>query len=201
MRTLFLQAMDTINDRQIKWALVWAGKWLLLILALTLYTLIVARASDAKAAEKYENWKGRYVTDFLAQQDAVRQGMPTDPETARRERQAQALARVLYGVRDNSSDDLRTYCWCVFNRVDSPEYPDTLEDVIAQPSQWMRYSEENPVLENLYQIAAAELDAWENGTTRPVAAEYVFMTWSPQEIVLRNSWENTSRTRYWRMEK
>ena len=201
MRALILQGIDLMNDKQTKWFLGWLGRWVLLILGIALYTLIIARAADAKAAAKYEEWKGRYVTDFLAQQDAARAGMPVDPYEAQLDAEAQMLARVLYGVKDNSSDDLRTYCWCVFNRVDSPDYAGTLEEVIAQPEQWMRYSEENPVLENLYQLAREELDAWHTGTTRPCSADYVYMTWSPSEIVLRNNWTNSSSTRYWRIGK
>lgn len=199
IRNGLLQALDTKNAQRDLWFLNWLGKWALLILGIILYTLIIARAADAKAAVKYEAWQGRYVTDFLAQQDAARAGMPVDPYEAQLDAEAQMLARVLYGVKDNSTDDLRTYCWCVFNRVDSPDYADNLTDVIEQPQQWMRYKPENPVLDDLYQLARAELDAWHTGTTRPCASDFVFMSWSPNEIVLRNNWTNSSSTRYWRV--
>ena len=92
-------------NNQTKWVLGWLGRWALLILGIALYTLIIAREADAKAAAKYEDWKGRYVTDFLAQQDAARAGMPVDPYEAQLDAEAQALARVLYGVKDNSTDN------------------------------------------------------------------------------------------------
>lgn len=184
-----------------RWALGMAAKYLLILLGFALYTLVVARGAEAKAARKYEQWQVRWVNEYIDQQEAARAGMPVDPYEAALDADAQTLAKVLYGVKDNSTDDLRTYCWCTFNRVDSAEYPDTLAEVIAQPSQWMRYSDDNPVLDSLYQIARAELEAWRNGTTRPCSADFIYMTWSPEEIVLRNTWVNNSRTRYWRIKE
>lgn len=193
-----LQALDTRNAQRDLWFLNWLGKWALLILGIILYTLIIARAADAKAARKYEVWQGRYVTDFLAQQDAARAGMPMDPQVAQFEAEAQELAKVLYGIKDNSTDDMRTLCWCVFNRVDSPDYPGTIMEVIEQPSQWMRYSPDNPVLESIYNVAAEELRAWQDGATRPCGIDLVFMNWTPNEVTLRNTWTNSNSTHYWR---
>lgn len=184
-----------------RWMAAMACKYALVLLGAILYTLLVARGAEAKAARKYEAWQERWVNEYIDQQEAARLGMPVDPYEARLDAEAQALARVLYGVKDNSTDDLRTYCWCVFNRVDSSDYADTLEEVIEQPKQWMRYDPENPVLDSLYQLARAELEAWHNGATRPCAPDFIYMTWSPSEIVLRNTWTNSSSTRYWRIKE
>jgi len=184
-----------------RWVASMACKYALVLLGAVLYTLLVARGAEAKAARKYEAWQERWVNEYITQQEAARLGMPVDPQEAQLDAEAQALARVLYGVKDNSTDDLRTYCWCVFNRVDSPDYADTLEEVIEQPSQWMRYDPENPVIESLYQLAREELEAWHNGATRPCSADFIYMTWSPLEIVLRNTWTNGSSTRYWRIKE
>jgi hypothetical protein len=160
--------------------------------------MVAYRAGGVRAAKKYEDWKERYVTEFLELEAAKAAGAPIDPYQAQLDAEAQELARVLYGVRENSTDDLRTYCWCVFNRVDSPDFPETLDAVIGQPKQWMRYDPEAPVLDDLFKIARSELDAWHTGTTRPCGVEFVFMNWSPTEITLRDNWEDGSRTHYWR---
>lgn len=180
------------------WAAGLMGKYALVVLGLILYTILIARGAQAKAEKRYEEWKDRWVNEYLDQQEAARVGIPPDPKELLREQQATALARVLYGVRDNSEADLRTACWCVFNRVDSPDYPDTLEEVIAQPQQWMRYDPENPVIDKLYRIAEQELDAWQNGKTRPITSDFVYMTWSPTTIKLRNAWNDGFTTDYWR---
>lgn len=99
--------------------------------------------------------------------------------------EAEAVARVLYGVRDNSLRDQRTYVWCIFNRVDSPrrEFASTLTEVIGKPDQWMFYSESNPVLESQYQLALAEVIIWHEGH-RPVSCDWVFAVWSSNKIYL-----------------
>ena len=199
MKENILQVAEAMkNNKQLTWFLCWIAKWVLLILAFFLYTIVVARAAGVKAERKYEAWQERYVSDFLAQEEAKREGMPVDPYEAQLDAEAQNLARVLYGVKNNSSDDLKTCCWCVFNRVDSPDYPGTLDEVIEQPKQWMRYSPDSPVLEDLYQIAREQLDNWHTGTTRPCSAEFVFMNWTQSKIVLRDRWEEGSQTSYWR---
>ena len=180
------------------WAAGLAGKYALIVLGMILYTILIARGAQAKAEKRYEEWKDRWVNEYLDQQDAARMGIPPDPKELLREQQATALARVLYGVKDNSEQDLRTMCWCVFNRVDSPDYPDTLEEVIAQPQQWMRYDPESPVIDSLYKIAEQELDAWQNGKTRPITSDFVYMNWTPSQIKLRNAWKDGSTTDYWR---
>lgn len=183
------------------WFLGMAGKYLLIFLVFILYTILIARGAEAKASRKYEAWQERWINEYIDQQEAAKAGMPVDPYEAQLDAEAQALAKVLYGVKDNSTDDLRTYCWCVLNRVDSPDYPSTLEEVIDQPSQWMRYSPDNQVLEDLYQIARAELDAWHKDSRRPVSSEFVFMNWTPSRIVLRDRWETDGFTNYWRYGK
>ena len=99
--------------------------------------------------------------------------------------EAEAIARVLYGIRDNSLRDQRTYIWCLFNRVDNPsrEFANTLEEVIGKPSQWMFYDPSNPVLESQYQLALTEVIIWHEGH-RPVSCDWVFAVWSSNKIYL-----------------
>lgn len=197
-RSGLLQALDSRNAKRDLWLLGYFGKWALIALGLILYTLIIARSAQAKEARKYEAWRDRYVTEFLDQRDAEAAGMPVDPYEATLQAETEDIARVLYGVKDNSTDDLRTLCWCIFNRVDSPEYADSIAEVVAQPKQWMGYSPENPVIESLFKLAREELLKWREGSVRPCGSDFVYMIWSPTEIVLRNTWTNSSSTRYWR---
>jgi hypothetical protein len=185
-------------EARTRWLLGYILQYVILVLAFALCIIVAYRAGGVRAAKKYEDWKERYVTEFLELEAAKAAGAPIDPYQAQLDDEAQELARVLYGVRQNSTDDLRTYCWCVLNRVDSPDFPDTLADVIGQPKQWMRYDPDAPVLDDLFKIARSELDAWHTGTTRPCGVEFVFMNWSPTEITLRDNWEDGSRTHYWR---
>jgi hypothetical protein len=74
-----------------------------------------------------------------------------------------------------------------------------LEDVIEQPDQWMQYHTTNPILDDLYEVARAELDRWHTDTHRPVSNEFVFMQWSANSIVLRDNFYNNNNTHYWRI--
>lgn len=194
MRSGLLEA----SDRQQRWLSGYIMQWILIVLAFVLCAVVSFRAGGVRATKRYEAWTERYVSEFLAQEEARQAGMPVDPYEATLDAEAKDLARVLYGVKGNSTDDLRTLCWCVFNRVDSAEYADSVAEVVAQEKQWMGYSPDNPVIESLYKLSREELVKWREGAVRPCGTDFVFMIWSPQEIVLRNTWTNSSSTRYWR---
>ena len=182
-------------DRKARKAFRIAGWAILAALTLTAYTLCVERVAQKRALEIYAGWMEDYRVERMAIDQANEE---TDPYTLQLNAEATILARVLYGVKDNDTDDLKTYCWCVFNRVDNPAFPDTIEAVASQPQQWMRYDEDSPVLENLYQLAREQIDAWHTGERRPVGFEYVFMNWTPSDIVLRDDFKAGPTTRYWR---
>lgn len=179
------------------------------VLLILVYTLIITscqkRADKAEYELKFESWKAEY-TSMLelarAWEDETRNQqlqfeLEQDPYEQQLNEEARALAKVLYGVKDNNTDDLRTYCWCVFNRVDNKSYPNNLTAVIGQSNQWMRYAYDNPVLDELYQIAREELNKWHTGNTRPVSDEYVYMSWSSNSIVLRNTYKDGPDTKHW----
>ena len=85
MRSPFLKAIDNMNARD-KWLAGVAAKWLLVILAFVLYTLIVARVSFAKAERNFEAWQVQYAEGYAAHMSAVEENMPraVDPEQAER---------------------------------------------------------------------------------------------------------------------
>ena len=113
------------------------------------------------------------------------------------DQEAKYLAKMLYGTaRNNSERDQRTVVWCALNRVDSVGYPNTVQGVCEQTSQWMGYDDDNPVLNNLLEVARKELIKWHDGD-RPVLPDYVYMSWSSKEIVLRDTYEKGADTRYW----
>ena len=183
------------SNRRLCWFIGLMGKYLLCGLVLLAWTIAAERYGQKQALETYRGWLEEYK---IEQEEAAIAAYETDPYTIQLRQEAESLARVLYGVKDNSTDDLKTYCWCVFNRVDNTNYPDNLADVIAQPSQWMRYDPTNPILEPLYQIALEQLDAWHKDSHRPVSSEYVFMNWSRNDICLRDVFAEGSGTHYWR---
>ena len=107
------------------------------------------------------------------------------------------IAKVLYGMKDNSTEDLRTAVWCVLARVDNPGYPNSVREVCEQKGQWMGFGSDNPVLTRLKEIALEELAVWYEGE-RIVGQEFVYLYWTPTEITLRDNWQDGSGTHYWR---
>lgn len=116
------------------------------------------------------------------------------------ELEAEYIAKVIYGTARNHADsDKRAVIWCILNRVEHHSHPSTVIEVCEQPKQWMGYSNDNPVLTELYDLALAELKTWHSGGHRPMSSDYVYLTWSSKEILLRDTFEENKNTNYWRM--
>lgn len=119
-------------------------------------------------------------------------------EEAQREREAEAMARVLYGTAQRCGEEARrAICWCIINRCESTIFPDSVEGVCAQEAQWMGYSAENPVIEELYETARGVVDAWHDGGRRMIGTDFLYMSWEGTTISLRTSFEEGAATRYW----
>lgn len=116
------------------------------------------------------------------------------------EREAEYIAKVIYGTAISHTDaDKRAVVWCILNRVEHYAHPDTVQGVCEQPKQWMGYSDKNPVLTDIYDLALEELKIWYSGGHRPMGKEYIYLSWSSSEILLRDTFEENKNTRYWRM--
>lgn len=116
------------------------------------------------------------------------------------EREAEYVAKVIYGTAQNHADsDKKAVVWCILNRVEHHSHPNSIIDVCEQPKQWMGYSSENPVLADIYDLALEELKIWYSGGHRPMGKEYIYLTWSSKEILLRDTFEENKNTNYWRM--
>lgn len=116
------------------------------------------------------------------------------------EREAEFISKVIYGMaRNHSESDKRAVVWCILNRVEHYAHPNTVEEVCEQPKQWMSYSKDNPVLDDIYELALNELKIWYSGGHRPLGNEYIYLTWSSKEILLRDKFEENRNTNYWRM--
>lgn len=177
------------------WYLTMALKYIMVLLIASVLVVVGERIGYIHASRDFELKAAE--EEQLRYMESAR-AVESDPYVVQLNSEAELLARVLYGVKDNDTDDLRTYCWCVFNRVDNPNFPNTIEDVISQPNQWMRYNPDNPIVEDLYRIAKEELDKWHTDSHRPVSCDYVFMSWSHDDICLRDNFNNGKTTRYWR---
>lgn len=106
---------------------------------------------------------------------------PTEPE---RDTRAEEMAKVVYGTAlYNSEEAQRAVMWCILNRCESGLYPNTVEEVCSQSSQWMGYSSDNPVVDRLYDMACDVLSAWELGGERNLPKDCLWFDWSGTESI------------------
>ena len=72
-----------------------------------------------------------------------------------------AVAKMLWGEARGCDLENQIGCvWIVCNRVDDPRFPDTIQGVVAQPSQFFGYSQSFPVTDELYAVALDVLTRW-----------------------------------------
>lgn len=102
-------------------------------------------------------------------------------------------------ARYNLTDEAKALaCWVVFNRVDSSDYPDNIDSVLWQPGQFCEYSDEEAPTEGNMVIATNQVSRWKNGDIRPAPSTAVFIAVSSEGVELRDSFEETRSTGYWR---
>ena len=71
------------------------------------------------------------------------------------------VAKMLWGEARGCTRDNQIKCaWVVVNRVDDDRFPDTIQGVLEQPSQFHGYDPTYPVTDELYSIAFDVLTRW-----------------------------------------
>lgn len=184
------------------------------ILVIVLAIMITAVCQRVKFEKRVDEITASHEEDLAALRIELRDRYETEISEIRAyyeyggdvsqiEREAEFIAKVFYGystVGNHSHSDLRGVAWCIFNRVEHHAHPDTVQGVCEQPKQWIGYSPDNPVLTEHYELALAELKIWYSGGHRPISNEYIYLSWSSKEILLRNTYEENKSTRYWRMD-
>ena len=112
---------------------------------------------------------------------------PWEPEKA----DVDALARTLYGeCRGCSELQQKAVCWCIFNRVDSLEFPDTVLGVVSQKNQFFGYKTTFPVTDELYQLAYDCMVDWHNGENRVFGPEFKYFTGNGRINIYRTGWNS-----------
>ena len=102
-----------------------------------------------------------------------------------------AVAKMLWGEARGGTRDNQVKCaWIVCNRVDDERFPDTIQGVLEQPSQFHGYSESFPVTDELYSVAFDVLTRWsyeKQGipVRRELASSFLWFTGNGQENIFR----------------
>ena len=133
------------------------------------------------------------------QAEAVTSPAPTpspSPAPTPDETEVEMLARMIWGeARGIASDMEKAACvWCVLNRVDNPDFPDTVAAVLEQPHQFAGYKPDYPATDEHKAIAADVLTRWMEERAgaadvgRVLPAEYLFFTGDGEHNIFTDEW-------------
>lgn len=101
------------------------------------------------------------------------------------------VAKMLWGEARGCTRDNQIKCvWVVLNRVDDDRFPDTIQGVLEQPSQFHGYSESFPVTDELYNVAFDVLTRWsyeKQGVPvrRELPSSFLWFTGNGRENIFR----------------
>ena len=102
-----------------------------------------------------------------------------------------AVAKMLWGEARGCTRDNQIKCaWVVVNRVDDERFPDTIQGVLSQSSQFHGYDPTYPVTDELYSVAFDVLTRWsyeKQGipVRRELEKSYLYFTGNGVENIFR----------------
>jgi hypothetical protein len=181
---------------------------LIIVLAFVLALLVGCRGQQAKDQARYdaevEQLKADYEAQILDVQAQAEAGIYATKyfndewtsDALRLGRWLTCLDNLYPGLTVEAK---QLALWCIFNRVDSDEYPPDVEDTLYQSGQFDEYDDKVIPTEDNIVIAQNQLSVWHNnGVSRPYPISAVFLTVSSDGVVLRTTFEETAKTSYWR---
>ena len=122
-------------------------------------------------------------TDYLSYPPTETETAPVEEEWKPEERDVVAMAKLLWGECRGvkSKAEQAAVAWCVLNRFDNPRFGgDTIYDVITAKYQFAGYNKNNPVTEELKELAEDVLNRWhreqmgEKPVGRTLPKDYVY---------------------------
>lgn len=132
----------------------------------------------------------------------------TEQEQIEHDREVvETIAKLVYGeARGCSKTEQAAVIWCALNRVDSPDFPDNIIDVITQKNQFSGYKESNPIYEEYVELANDVLTRWEFEQTavgevgRVLPKEYTYFRGDGVKNTFRDAYKEPYNTWDWSLE-
>lgn len=190
-------------DRKIGMFLRRHGILIILAAALILWTWTVHKISyhngyeDASAeAEVLVAEAVQKTKDEIA---ALRFVADDESKTLQMEYEARQISKAMDGIAGitEREDDLRTYAWAIMFRVSNSGYPNSVQEVVSQPNQFMGYADTNPVVTGKYRIAYEVVQDFYAGNW-PTTDRFVYAEWDAKgKIILRDTYLSERDTEYW----
>lgn len=173
---------------------------------ITAFTLIVLLALLICIVYARATWENR---ELHTPTQTMPVEKPTDPEPSETpepseepiyyvmyftEDDAAEVAKMLWGEARGCTRDNQIKCaWIVCNRVDDARFPNSIQDVLSQPSQFHGYDPSYPVTDELYNVAFDVLTRWsyeKQGipVRRELPNTYLWFTGDGEQNHFREEW-------------
>lgn len=168
---------------------------LLIVAALTAYSLVLSRHAANKAVEEYK----AYLAKVLAEEEeAARLAAEQDPYQIQLKEEATLGAKALEGVKLFGYDDAnkKTLLQGIANRVLNPAYPDTVEGVLTEKGQFDFFNAESPVTEANYWLCYEFFDSFHRQERLPCSYDLVFIELG-DKVILRDTLTKGYNTQTW----
>ena len=164
------------------------GIAIIAILALIIWTVVIWIISgNISAAKTKKALTAQYDAEYEEKMQAFRDELieintPTEDQYLQRQirMEADLIAKVIGTM--NTKQMKLSMLWNILMRVDSPYYPNTVEEVVNQPQQWMFYDEKNPIRDDDVKLAIEQLRLWHEGRyPAGLSSTFVYGEWSEHD--------------------
>ena len=166
----------------------------------TVVWLIAARYTKKEVTESLT---AQYETRMEAfREEVIALNTPTEDEVlaAQIKSEADCIARLVGPFATKQMK--QTVVWNVLARVDSPFYPNSIDEVVNQADQWMFYSKTNPIRDDDVELVMEQLQKWHEGRyPRGFSNTLVYGAWSSNDYYLFDDWNKGFGTIVWRYEE
>ena len=181
--------------------------WIIAGLVVLLFVEFVRWGLDIRTRNMAEEMTATALASWQAERDAEAAEAEEEQAAIRAseefvmKQEATAAAKALFPVQNfvtkyhYSESDLITYLRCMANRADAAGT--TLAEVVAQPDQFLGYSDNNPVLTEYYDIAYRFVNEWRHEDTKPCDTSYQWAELTPNGIYLKNEFNADGYARRW----
>ena len=181
--------------------------WLIAGLTVVLFGSFFWWGMDIQTRNRAEEMTATALASWQAEQQAAADAAEEEQAAIRAseeyvmKQEATAAAKALFPVQNfvakyhYSESDLLTYLRCMANRADAQGT--TLAEVVAQPDQFLGYSDSNPVLTEYYDLAYRFVNEWRHEETKPVDSSFQWAELTPNGIYLKNEFNADGYARRW----
>ena len=164
--------------------------------ALAFFLFLASALPLFAGGEEREDTPARYgVGRVTVREETVQEEEDATPEEVREpliylrdagcpdyDAEIEAIAKTMWGEARGvgSKTEIAAVGWCILNRVDSPDFPDTVLEVCAQKNQFHGYRAYYPVTDELRGLAADVITRWvreregDADAGRVLPAEYLY---------------------------